>query len=66
MTDPLDAAVAAHRSALAAQEGMRAAAHERDEAVKAARASGVSAAELATALGVNRQRIHSMLKKGDN
>ena len=63
MTDPLDAAVAAHRAALAAQEGMRTAAHERDEAVKAARAAGIPAAELAAALGVNRHRIHAMLKK---
>lgn len=59
-----EAAAAAHRAALAAQEGMRAAARERDDAVRAARAGGVSAAELAAALGVNRHRIHAMLKKG--
>lgn len=62
-TDPLTAAQEAHSAALAAQEAMRHAAHERDEAVKAARAAGVSAAELAEALGVNRHRIHAMLKK---
>lgn len=62
-TDPLAAAQEAHRAALAAQEAMRRAAHERDQAVKAARAAGVPAAELATALGVNRHRIHAMLKK---
>lgn len=63
MTDPITTAQEAHRAALAAQEAMRTAAHERDEAVKAARAAGVSAAELAQALGVNRHRIHAMLKK---
>jgi crotonobetainyl-CoA:carnitine CoA-transferase CaiB-like acyl-CoA transferase len=63
MTDPLSAAVAAHRAALAAQEAMRVKAHERDEAVQAARAAGVPAVELANSLGVNRQRIHAMLKK---
>lgn len=61
--DPLSLAVAAHKRALAAQKAMRAAARERDDAVQAARATGISAAELAEALGVNRQRIHAMLKK---
>lgn len=60
--DALDSAVAAHKAALAAQEAMRAAARERDEAVQAARAAGIPAAALATALGVNRHRIHAMLK----
>ena len=58
----LEAAVAAHRAALAAQAEMRRAAHERDVAVQAARAAGVPAAELAAALGVNRHRVHAMLK----
>ena len=62
MIDALDAAVAAHKAALAAQEAMRTAARERDEAVLAARAAGIPAAALATALGVNRHRIHAMLK----
>lgn len=66
MTDPLTAATEAHRAVLAAQEAMRAAAHERDKAVKAARAAGVSTAELAEALGVNRHRIHAMLKKDED
>jgi hypothetical protein len=61
----LGAAVAAHKVALAAQAEMRRAAHERDAAVQAARASGISAAELATALGVNRHRIHAMLKTSE-
>ena len=63
MNDPLEAAWAAHRDALDAQKAMRDAARKRDEAVKAARAAGISAAELAAALGVNRHRIHAMLKK---
>jgi len=66
MTDPLGIAIAAHKAALAAQVEMRRAAKERDAAVQAARAAGIPAAELATALGVNRHRIHAMLKtKGD-
>ena len=64
--DPLTAAVTAHHAARYAQEAMRAKAQERDEAVQRARAWGASAAELATALGVNRQRIHAMLKKGSH
>lgn len=65
MTDPLEVAKEAHRAALAAQQAMREASRERDRAVQAARAAGVPAAELAAALGVNRHRIHAMLKKGD-
>lgn len=63
MTDPLEAAKAAHRAALAAQVEMRRAAHERDAAVQQARKAGVTAADLAAALGVNRHRIHAMLKR---
>lgn len=67
MTDPVEAAREAHRAALAAQTAMREASRERDKAVQAARAAGVPAAELAAALGVNRHRIHAMLKtKGDD
>jgi len=65
MTDPLEAAAAAHKAALAAQVEMRRAARERDAAVQAARAAGVPAADLATALGVNRHRIHAMLKAAE-
>jgi len=65
MTDELDAAVAAHAAALAAQVEMRRAARERDAAVQAARAAGVSAADIATALGVNRHRVHAMLHQKD-
>lgn len=61
--NPLIDAQEAHRAALAAQEAMRTAARERDAAVQAARAAGIPAAELAAALGVNRHRIHAMLKK---
>lgn len=64
--DPLEAAWQAHRAALDAQEAMRAAARKRDEAVREARAAGISAADLAEELGVNRHRIHAMTKtKGD-
>lgn len=56
-------AIVAHNAVLHAQKAMRAAAHKRDRAVQAARAAGVSAAELAESLGVNRHRIHAMLKK---
>jgi hypothetical protein len=63
VTDPLKVAAAAHKAALAAQEAMRAASHERDAAVQAARAAGVPAADIAAALGVNRHRVHAMLKK---
>ena len=62
IADPLAAAVAAHKAALEAQEGMRRAARERDQAVQAARNAGIPAARLAEALGVNRHRIHAMLK----
>lgn len=62
MTDPVAAAQEAHRAALSAQQAMRKVSRERDKAVQAARAAGVPAAELATALGVNRHRIHAMLK----
>lgn len=60
--DPLGDAIAKHEAARAAQQAMREASRERDKAVQAARAAGVPAAELATALGVNRHRIHAMLK----
>ncbi len=63
VTGPLDAAVAAHKAARAAQASMRAASRERDAAVHAARAAGVPAAELAAALGVNRHRIAAMMKQ---
>ena len=62
MTDPLTAAQDAHRAALAAQQAMREASRERDKAVQQARAAGIPATELAAALGVNRHRIHAMLK----
>lgn len=62
MIDPVEAAREAHRAALAAQQAMREASRERDRAVQAARVAGVPAAELASALGVNRHRIHAMLK----
>lgn len=62
MTDPLEDAIGAHADALDAQVAMREASHRRDTAVLAARRAGVSAAELAAALGVNRHRIHAMLK----
>jgi hypothetical protein len=65
-TDPVAAAQEAHRAALAAQTAMREASRGRDNAVQAARAAGISAAELAAALGVNRHRIHAMLKKEDS
>lgn len=62
MSDALEAAWEAHRDALAAQRAMREASRRRDKAVQAARAAGVPAAELAAALGVNRHRLHAMLK----
>lgn len=62
LTDPLEAARAAHRAALAAQVEMRRAARARDAAVQAARAAGIPAADIAEALGVNRHRVHAMLK----
>lgn len=60
--ESVEAAMVAHRAALAAQQAMREASRERDKAVQAARAAGVPAAELAAALGVNRHRIHAILK----
>ena len=63
--DPLTAAITAHHAVLYAQKAMREASRERDKAVKAARAAGVPAAEIATALGVNRHRIHAMLKAAE-
>lgn len=63
--DPTEAAREAHAAALAAQAAMREASHKRDAAVLAARRAGVPAAELATALGVNRHRIHAMIKAAE-
>lgn len=65
MSEAVEAARDAHRAALAAQKAMREASRERDKAVQAARAAGVPAAELASALGVNRHRIHAMLKTAE-
>ena len=65
MSDPIEAAREAHRAALAAQQTMREASRERDKAVQEARRAGVPAAELAAALGVNRHRIHAMLKAAE-
>lgn len=65
MTDPLTAAQEAHRAALAAQATMHEASRRRDKAVQQARAAGIPAAALAAALGVNRQRIHAMLKAAE-
>lgn len=65
MTDPIETARKAHAAALAAQRAMREASHARDVAVAAARRTGVPAAELAAALGVNRHRIHAMLKAAE-
>lgn len=61
--DELESAVNAHRAAIAAQQAMRDAAHARDDAVRTAYATGTPVAELAAALGVNRYRIHAMMKK---
>lgn len=58
----VDAARKAHRAALAAQGTMREASRKRDAAVLAARQAGAPVAELAAALGVNRHRIHAILK----
>lgn len=63
--EAVEAAVGAHADALDAQTAMREASHKRDKAVRAARAAGVPAAELAAALGVNRHRIHAMLKAAE-
>lgn len=63
--EAVSAAREAHRAALAAQATMREASHARDAAVQAARRAGVPAAELAEALGVNRHRIHAMLKAAE-
>lgn len=65
MSDLLEEAIGAHAAALAAQVAMREASHKRDFAVLAARRAGVPAAELAAALGVNRHRIHVMLKAAE-
>lgn len=65
MSDLLEDAIGAHADALDAQQAMREASHKRDAAVLAARQAGVPAAELAAALGVNRHRIHAMLKAAE-
>lgn len=64
--EAVEVAREAHRAALTAQQAMREASRRRDKAVQAARAAGVPAAELASALGVNRHRIHAMLKAAHN
>lgn len=57
-------AVAFHQQALAAREAMQAAARDRDVAVAAAVAAGVSSAELAAGMGVNKQRVSAMRLHG--
>lgn len=66
MTDALEAAAAAHRAALAAQETMREQAQERDEAVRAAIAAGHSTKEIAGALGVIQRRVQAMATTAAN
>jgi len=65
VTDPLTAAQDAHHAALAAQQSMHEASRRRDKAVQQARAAGIPVAQLKVALGVNRQRIHAMLKAAE-
>jgi len=62
VTDPLTAAQEAHRATLAAQASMHEASRRRDKAVQQARAAGIPVMALSAALGVNRQRIHAMIK----
>lgn len=59
--DHLSQAAEAHREALAAQKAMQYASRVRDTAVRAAHDSGYSQAEIARALGVNRQRVHNII-----
>lgn len=54
----------AHRLALNLQARQSEAAGERDNAVNAALKGGASAVALAAALGVDRQRIYQMAKRG--
>lgn len=61
MTDPLAAAVEAHREARAAQDKMEAAAKRRGELVREAHAAGHSVTEIAEALGVHRSRVYHMI-----
>lgn len=59
----IDEALEAHQAALAAQERLTEAARDRDEAIRNALQRGVGAQELATALGLSRQRVYTMAKQ---
>lgn len=63
MTDPLAAAVSAHKEALAAKQAMSAASTHRAEAVRLAIDSGHTHKEIADALEVSRPRVYQMLGK---
>lgn len=58
----IDEALTAHEAALEAQRKLTEAAQDRDEAIRNALQHGVGAQELATALGLTRQRIYAMAK----
>lgn len=62
-TDPIGAVVEAHEAVLEAQARMQDLAAERDVLVRDALASGVSAVELAAALGLNRARVYAMASR---
>lgn len=62
--DPAQVALKAHRAVLDAQARMARLSRERDADVRAALESGTSAAQLAELLGITRQRIHTMARKG--
>lgn len=62
MTDKLDQIVEAHQESVRLQREMREAAARRDELVRDAMPE-TSAASIATALGVDRQRVYQMAKR---
>ena len=63
MNEQIRDVLTAHTVALEAQEAVQRAITSRADAIRHAIDSGVPVVELASALGVNRQRVYAMLKQ---
>ena len=63
MNEQIRDVITAHTDALEAQEAVQRAVTSRAESIRRAIESGVPVVELASALGVNRQRVYAMLKQ---
>lgn len=63
MNEHIRDVLTAHTATQEAQEAVQRSVTSRAESIRRAIDSGVSAVELASALGVNRQRVYAMLKQ---